>query len=58
VVDCGFSGCPWAEVRVLIESEGKIEGRLRLAYQIREFGVWRGIRVRVSRMEGFWGLRH
>ena len=29
MLDCGFSGCDWALVRVLIESEGKIEGRLR-----------------------------
>jgi len=28
-VDCGLSGWQWARVRVVIESEGKIEGRLR-----------------------------
>jgi len=28
-VDYGLSGWQWAPVRVVIESEGKIEGRLR-----------------------------
>ena len=29
LLDYGFGGCHWARLLVVIESEGKIEGRLR-----------------------------
>jgi len=29
LLDCGFSGCHWPRLLLVIESEGKIEGRLR-----------------------------
>jgi len=35
----------------------EIGAKYRLGYEIGELGVSRGIQVRVSRREGFWGLR-
>jgi len=35
----------------------EIGAKYRLGYETGELGVSRGIRVRVSRREGFWGLR-